>query len=139
MSYVRAGIMPFTKVGLAVDVRIKNHTALASVQRGEATKAHIDMLIGAFNMAEGLARQGIGSDWGEEISAGQDALWELCQRSPRFICRGVELQALKLAMEIHDAQLEAATVQQMEKALDIIKAAITHKKARAVNKPEGVT
>lgn len=139
MSYVRAGIMPFTKIKMSVDVRIKNHTALESVQKGVATKVHIDMLIGAFNMAEGLARQGIGSDWGSEIKAGQDALWALCQRNPRFICFAAELQALKLTMEIHDAQLEACTVQQMEQALEIIRTEIAHKRARPVTKPAGTT
>jgi len=134
LNFVRTGITRFLNVGMAVDLRIKNHTALESVQLGQATKAHIDTLIGAFNMAEGLAQLDIGSDWAAEIRAGQDALWSLCQRNPRFICRGVELQALKLAMEIHDAQLEVCTIQQLEKALDIIQDTIKHKKARAVNK-----
>ena len=36
-------------------------------------------------------------------------------------------------MEIHDAQLDACTVRQLEQALDIVKEDVIHKRARQIN------
>jgi len=44
------------------------------------------------------------------------------------------LVALKLAMEIHDAQLDAATVLDIERALDLIEKEIRGGKARPIVK-----
>ena len=128
---------PFTEVSLGVDIRIKNHVAMEQLRKGEADKDDMDILIGAFNMMEGFVRLNIGQDWAEEIRAGQDALLSIARRGikrdMRFVVTGPELQALNLAMEIHDAQLDVATVRDLEKALDIVKEDVIHKRARAIN------
>ena len=139
MSYVMSGIQKFDDVSAALDLRLKNHVALDLLCTGKATKAHIDTLIGAFNMVEALARlrDDMGADWVKEIRQAQDALLAVAQRglaTEHFICRGYELVALKLAMEIHDAQLDAATVIDIEQALDLIEKEIRGGKARPITK-----
>ena len=136
-NWVLSGMIPFNNVAVGVDIRIKNHLAMDQLRLGQATKDDIDLIIGTFNMMEGFVRLGIGTDWSTEIRAGQDALLAIArrgvERGMRFVCTGPELAALNLAMEIHDAQLDNCTVRQLEKALDIVKEDIIHKKARAIN------
>lgn len=137
VDWVLGGMKPFTSVSAGTDIRIKNHLAMDQLRRGVATKDDVDILRGVVNMLEGLGRMGIGDDWQEEIRAGQDALLAVARRgvqnNMRFVVTGPELKALNLAMEIHDAQLEACTVRQLEQAFDIVKEDILHKRTRAIN------
>jgi hypothetical protein len=103
---------------------------------GTATRAEIDIIISALNVAEALADRGWGKDWKPEIRTGQDALLALAKRgvanSMRFIVKGEELKALNLCMEVHDAQLEAVTVRELELAMDDVIAAQRLKKMRHI-------
>ena len=94
-----------------------------------------DLLIDAFNITEALAMMRIGDDWRNEIRAAQDALLELGRRGAetgKFILRGPELTALNLGMEIHDAQLDACTVAELERAMDMVYRTIVSKQARVI-------
>jgi hypothetical protein len=90
----------------------------------------------ALNIAEALAIQGVGTDYAVKIRAGQDALRDMAQRGvnlgDKFILRGPELQALNLAIEVHDAQLDAITMQQLERAIDYVTRVIRAGGARAI-------
>jgi hypothetical protein len=129
---VLSGIRPFAQVSYGTTLRIKNHDALDKLRRGEADKETIDILIGTYNVAEGLVRQNIGDEYREELRAGQDALLAVARRGGNFILKSEELNALNLAMEIHDAQLDVCTVIELERAIDIVQEDITHKRARSV-------
>ena len=139
MTWVMSSIKPFDSVEVAVDLRIKNHAAIEALRLGQATRDDIDILIGAFNMCEGYMRlrDEFGVDWAKEIREGQDALLAVSRRglalSPeRFICRADELVAINMTMQIHDAQLDQSTVQDMERALAIVEKDQKHGKARAI-------
>jgi hypothetical protein len=54
----------------------------------------------------------------------------------RFVCRAEELTAIRLTLEIHDAQLDRSTVQQLEQALAIVEKDQRHGKARPINVKE---
>jgi hypothetical protein len=141
VSWVLAGMKPFTSVSLSADLRIKNHDAMDLLRRGDATIATIDVLIGAFNMCEAytMLRPELGQDWKEEIKAGLDALHAVGQRgvaSGRFILKAEELNAMNLVMEIHDAQLDNTTVNDMEKAMDIVSAEYRAKRMRPIVEKE---
>jgi len=137
VSWVLAGLKPFTSVSLSADLRIKNHDAMDVLRRGDATVATIDVLIGAFNMCEAyvMLRPELGQDWREEIGAGLDALHAVGKRgveSGRFILKADELKAMNLVMEIHDAQLENTTVRDMELAMDIVSKEYRAKRMRPI-------
>ena len=139
MLYVSSGMKKVGSISAGTDLKIKNHAALESVRRGEATRADIDILISAFNITEALALQSIGEDWKDEIRAAQDALLAMGRRgveTGKFILRGPELTTFNLAMEIHDAQLDACTVTELEKAMDFVQAMIRAKKARPIVQPK---
>ena len=136
MNHVLSGMKTVGAISAGTTLKIKNHDALEKVRRGEATRADIDVLIGAFNITEALARMRIGDDWKDEIRAAQDALLELGRRgveTGKFILRGPDLATFNLAMEIHDAQLDACTVSELEKAIDYVNAIIASKQARIIN------
>jgi len=136
VSWVLSGLKPFKASPHELNLRIKNHDALNTVRLGTATRTDLDALIAAMNMAEALIRMGVGSDWSVEIRSAQDALYYLARRgvenNERFILTGSELKALNLGMEIHDAQLDACTIQMLEQAIDIVTADIKNRKAQPI-------
>ena len=141
VSWVLAGLKPFASVDVSTTLRIKNHDAMDILRRGDATKADIDVLIGAFNMAEAYMRlrPELGADWADEIKAGLDALHAVGKRgiqSGRFILKAEELKAMNLVMEIHDAQLDNTTVNDMEKAMEIVTQEYRAKRMRPIVEKE---
>jgi hypothetical protein len=129
----KVGTLPTAGVGL----KLKNREALDSILKGDGTKVHVDVLIHAVNMAEAMARirDDLGADWKAEIKAAQDAIYTMGKRSVEkgsFAFTGPEMTAVKLVMDVHDAQLDDCTVKEMERALDIVAEEIRLKKCRPI-------
>jgi len=135
MAFVQAGIRSFEALPAGTTLRVKNHDALNNLRMGVAARADMDMLIAASNIAEAMRRMGKGTDWTDELKAGHDALYAVAKRGAdtmRFVMTGPELKALNLLMEIHDAQLDACTVQDVENAIDLVTEEIKHKRATRI-------
>lgn len=137
MEFVLSGLKPVRDLpGVYLAAQLKNRTALEQLRKGDATKQDIDMLIGAFNIAEALAIKGLGYDWLQEINQAQEALLALARRgvenNMRFIMTAKQWGALRLVMDLHEVQLAQATVQDIEKAYDFVQAVIRQGKARAI-------
>lgn len=136
VSHVLGGFLPVREHGRATTLKIKNHQALASMVAGTGSRDDIDILIAAMNVAEALAIvASLGHEYRKEIKAAQDAILSMGKRGierDRFLFTGPELQAMNLGMEIHDAQLDACTVGQLERALDFVARELLAKRARAV-------
>ena len=140
MTWVQASLKKIDAISAGTTLKIRNHDAMNNLRMGNAARIDIDTLIDAMNITEALANRGIGEDWKPEIRAAQDAMFDLARRGVandfRFIARGPELVALNLAMEIHDAQLETVTVQQLETAMgDVMESLRQKKMRRIVEKP----
>lgn len=139
MAYVKQGMAPMTSHNDAVlALRIKNHAALTAITQGKAVRDDIDILISAVNMTEALAMHGIGQDWRAEITAAQEAILTMTrrgiERGDKFIFTGPELQAVNLAMDVHDAQIDQASVLDLEKALSKVQQEIKAGRARPVER-----
>jgi len=137
MNWVQSGLKPFNAIEYGVGIRIKNHDALKSLSRGEAKQLDITTLVDAMNMTEGFVRlrQDLGADWLDEIRAAQDALFDVVQRgvkTQRYVCKAAELTAINLALEIHDSQLDGATVRDVEDCLGIVSAVMKNRRARKI-------
>ena len=137
LEFVLSGMKPVRDLpGIFLDVQLKNRAALEQIRMGQATKDDIDMLIGAFNIAEALAINGLGYDWKDEINAAQNDLLELArkgvERNMRFIMTAKQWESLKLVMDLHEEQLANATVYDIEKANDFVLRVIAQGKARAI-------
>jgi hypothetical protein len=123
--------------GVAVTLKIKNHDALNNMVQGSGSRKDIEILIAAMNVAEAMAvKCDLGSEYGADITAAQDALVTMGRRGlskdGRFLFTGPELTAMNLGMEVHDAQLEVCTISQMERALNFVEQEIKGRRARAI-------
>jgi hypothetical protein len=89
------------------------------------------------NICEALVRvrDDLGLDWANEIRAAQDALYTMAKRGVEknsFAFTGPEMTAMKLVMDVHDAQLDNCTVKEMEQAMFIVYEEVRLKKARPI-------
>lgn len=136
MTWVQAGMKRVDSIGAGTTLKIRNHDAMNNLRLGVATRREIDAVIDAMNVAEALCKRGTGGDWLPEIQSAQDHLLTLARRGVtngmRFIVRGEELKALNLGMEIHDAQLEAVTVKELEVAMNDVMENLRLKKMRHI-------
>jgi len=136
MTWVQAGMKRVDSIGAGTTLKIRNYDAMNNLRLGVATRREIDAIIDAMNVAEALCKRGTGGDWLPEIQEAQDHLLELARRGVandmRFIVRGEELKALNLGMEIHDAQLEAVTVKELEVAMNDVMENLRLKKMRHI-------
>lgn len=109
-------------------MRILAHDAMDVIRQGKATRRHIDIMVQVCNISETLALgYDIGIDWKNEINEAQLSLKALATRSVkirRYVLRAEELKALNLILEIHDAQLDGCTVDQLNKAREYVTACI---------------
>jgi hypothetical protein len=144
MSWLIAGMKKVGTLPTAgVALKLKNREALDSILTGQGTRDHVDVLISAVNMAEAMTRirDDLGRDWAEEIRAAQDAIYAMGVRGYEkgsFLFTGPEMTAVKLIMDLHDSQLDACTVKEMEQALFIVEEELRLRKARAIVKRTGV-
>ena len=135
LDYVLSGLK---RVGslptVGVELKLKNHSAMDTVIKGEANTDHIDVLIAAANMGEALARisPALGSDWLPEIKEAQQAIKTMAGRGlarKKFLFTGPEIKVFKQFMTIHDAQLDTCTVQELETAIKLVQLTIKNGKA----------
>jgi hypothetical protein len=136
VSHVIGGFRPVREVGHSTTLKIRNHAAMNSMVHGTGTRDDIDELIAAMNVCEALAiTTGLGDEYRSEIKAAQDAIFSMGRRGldkGRFLFTGLEIQAMNLGMEIHDAQLDVCTVEQLEKALDFVARELRARRAREI-------
>ena len=138
LGYVLESLTPVSKMeNYFVELKIKNHMALTNLTQGIATRQDIDTLIQSVNMVEALYRLGFGREYFTEVRAGLDSLHAVGVRgaeSGRFILKSEEMNALNVAMELHDAQLEVTTLKDMENAIKLVNEELRQKKMRPIVK-----
>jgi hypothetical protein len=140
LSWIIAGMKKVGTLPTAgVALKLKNHEALDSILTGQGTRDHVDVLIAAVNMSEALirVREDLGRDWAQEIREAQDAIYTMGKRGfekNSFVFTGPEMTAVKLVMDLHDAQLDDCSVKEMEQALFIVEEELRLRKARAIVK-----
>lgn len=124
VGYVLESLTPLVKHDDAlVNLKVKNHYAMASLTQGRATKMDMDVLINMANMTEALYRLGFGTEYKDIIAQGNSALLAVSRRgaeSNRFILKSEEMRALNELTELHDAQLEVVTVKDIERGIALV-------------------
>lgn len=127
LAYVLGGMLPVNVAQSAMlDLRIKNHGALAALQQGKADANDMDRLASAVNMSLALMSLGgpeLGIDYEAEFHAAADAVHAIAVRGGSFIARATELNAINFGMDLHEAQLDKTTVRLFERALEMEKQA----------------
>lgn len=143
LGYVLESLTPVSQHdSFLIDVKIKAHMALVNLTQGKAVREDIDMLIQSVNVAEALYRMGFGTEYGDVMRDGLDALYSVGIRgveSGRFVLKAEEMKALNTVIELHDAQLEVITVRDMERAHKLVVEEFRQKRVRLITKEEKVT
>jgi len=137
VAWVINGFKPMRESAEALGLKIKNHQALVDLTQGKGDRDQIDVVIAAMNMAEALyiINPDLGKDYASEIKAAQDALFHMARRGldkGRFVFTGLEIQAVNLGMELHDAQLDACTIGELEQAMEVVLEVIRGRRARVI-------
>ena len=136
LGYVLENIKPVAHhEQYLVELKIKNHLAMTTLTRGEATRSDIDTLIASVNIVEALYRLGFGKEYADVVRDGLDALRDVGRRgveSGRFILKSTEMNALNLVMELHDAQMDLITIKDMDKAVELVKEEFRQRKMRSI-------
>ena len=121
VAWVLGGFRPLVDIADEnTTLRMNNHQALEAVINGQATGADVNLLIAASNMTMALKKCGFGSEYHDIARAGADAIEALRDRE-RKVCTGPELTAIKRMFELHDAQLDAVRVMDLDAAIKVAK------------------
>ena len=136
IGYVLEGMTPVAKHDqFLVELKIKNHLAMATLTKGLATRVDIDTLIATVNITEALYRLGFGKEYADVVTEGLDALRAVGRRgieTGRFILKASEMNALNLVMELHDAQMDLITIKDMDKAVELVREEFRQRKMRPI-------
>jgi hypothetical protein len=124
VGFVMEGLSPVrAHTAFMLDLKIKNHAAMDSLTKGVATRSDIDTIISMVNMTEAFARMGFGKDYGDVVRNGLQALRDVGKRGVaygNFIMKASEMNALNSAMELHDAQMDVVTLNDMDAAIALV-------------------
>lgn len=105
-----------------VDLKIKNHAALAALVQGKATKADMTTLVACSNMTESLWQMGYGKEEYPDVTVeGRFAILSVIYRyveKAKFIATGPEITKINTMMELHDAQMDVITVREVTLAIE---------------------
>jgi len=137
VAWVINGFKPVSDTGEAVSLKIKNHQALLEITQGNGNRQSVDILIAAMNMAEALyiVNPDLGKEYAAEIKAAQDAIYHMARRGVekgKFLFTGLEMQAMNIGMDVHDAQLDTCTIGELESGIKFVYEAIKHRRARQI-------
>jgi tRNA(Leu) C34 or U34 (ribose-2'-O)-methylase TrmL len=97
-----------------LDLKIRNHDAMAKLLRAEATQADMDTLIACSNITEALYKLGFGEEYGEVCIGGREAIIGIAHRAVEH--------------KRYDAQMDVITIKDMERALAYAKQQFKTKK-----------
>jgi len=112
------------------DLKIKNHAAMLSLTRGEATKRDMDCLIQMYNIMDAFRVLGIGGIEQEIHKTGQ-SISSIAGRA-KFLATGPEITAINTLMDYHDELIEHITVRQLELAVKEIQRTLKAGKAEVL-------
>ena len=144
LAYVMESMTPIAQhEDTLLNLKIKNHGALAALVQGRATRHDINTLVAMSNMTEALWELGFGAEYQNLCVDGRYAILAIVTRARtigRFTPTGPEIQMLNAMAELHDAQMEVVTVRDIERGLAVVhhKVANNHHTIRLPAIPAGI-
>lgn len=124
VGFVLEGLCPVrAHTSFALDLKIKNHGALASLMQGKGTRTDIDALIAMVNITEALCRLGFGTDYSaivRDALAGVRSLGRRYTETGSSTMRAEEIKAINAVMELHDEQMDVIVLNDMDNAIALV-------------------
>ena len=102
-------------------LKLRNTSAIGTLMQGNGTKAVLTDVVAAYNLSRALMLNGFGVDLFDIVLKAEESirgLTERIQRTQSYTLYASEIAALKDLMELHDAQIDVATVGDIQKALE---------------------
>ena len=131
MAFVQESLTPVARhESYLLDLKITNSMAMASLMKGTATKRDMDVLVAMSNIVEALYELGFGRQYQDVATEGRYAILSIVYRAVerlRFVPTGEDIKRLNTLMELHDAQMDAITIADMERAISLAKRRIAAK------------
>lgn len=131
MAFVQESLTPVALHDTyLLDLKIVNSMAMASLMKGTATKRDMDALVAMSNIVEALYELGFGRQYQDVATEGRYAILSIVYRAVerlRFVPTGEDVKRLNTLMELHDAQMDAITIADMERAIALAKRRIAAK------------
>lgn len=131
MAFVQESLTPVALHDTyLLDLKIVNSMAMASLMKGTATKRDMDVLVAMSNIVEALYELGFGRQYQDVATEGRYAILSIVYRAVerlRFVPTGEDIKRLNTLMELHDAQMDAITIVDMERAISLAKRRISSK------------
>ena len=131
MAFVQESLTPVALHDTyLLDLKIVNSMAMASLMKGTATKRDMDVLVAMSNIVEALYELGFGRQYQDVATEGRYAILSIVYRAVerlRFVPTGEDVKRLNTLMELHDAQMDAITIADMERAISLAKRRISSK------------
>ena len=131
MAFVQESLTPVALHDTyLLDLKITNSMAMASLMKGTATKRDMDVLVAMSNIVEALYELGFGKQYQDVATEGRYAILSIVYRAVerlRFVPTGEDIKRLNTLMELHDAQMDAITIVDMERAISLAKRRISSK------------
>lgn len=129
LAWVTSGMLPVSAAKeTMVSLGIRNHGALESLVKGQGTRGDAVTMRNAFITARAMVVVGMGVEYKAELEAASSAIHQTIARGDltgRFLFRGLEIGAVNLGMEIHEAQLEICTIAKLEESIEIAKRVVS--------------
>ena len=136
MAFVQESLTPVAKHdNYLLDLKIVNSMAMASLMKGTATKRDMDVLVAMSNIVEALYELGFGRQYQDVATEGRYAILSIVYRAVerlRFVPTGEDIKRLNTLIELHDAQMDAITIVDMERAISLAKRRISSKDSVAL-------
>ena len=115
-------------------ILIKQHEAMKRLEIG-SDQDTARVIVSALNATAGFSLGNIGSDWHDEIEHALMCMGAMCERariSGTYKFKEEEIGPIWCALGVHEAQLQSATVKQLETALNLVTKTISLGKARKI-------
>ncbi len=120
IEYVISGMKPPTE-DVKTKLKVAYHWAMASLTKGNGTPDDWQEVTNTLNVAMVLCEKGFGREYLPSLSNAADALVRMRDRFKQegksLLFRADEMQAVNEALALHDAQLEATLVKDVELAV----------------------
>ncbi len=137
IAYVLESIRPIAQHGNPlINARIQNSQAMVELLKGRANTNDMITLAEMSNMVEALCHLGFGKQYEEIARKGREAISSIAIKASsrgRYVPSGEQIKALQELIDLHDAQMEVATVKDIGQAVLFIKQEVRQK--RATNLP----
>lgn len=137
IAYVLNGLSPTAShKGAMTNLMIRNFNAVTMATQYTLRKSHIQDLFDAFNVSQALTEKGFDPEHRPEFTEALASVRSMVERGRTtkvFRFTGPELTAVKLALALHEAQLNKTRVKDVDEARALVQKRTKNKQVEVIS------